>query len=102
MLEVHPSIRTQEDTVPTTRTSRSSLGAFEPIHPIPFPATPWIEVFNASEVVALSDSRFLFCDNNLNDSLVEMVLGADGTLAEPLIRRPIQGLPEGAVDDMEC
>ncbi|GAA3048130.1 hypothetical protein GCM10010464_10450 [Pseudonocardia yunnanensis] len=59
-------------------------------------------MFNASEVVALGDSRFLFCDNNLNDSLVEMVIGSDGTLAEPLIRRPLQGLPEGAVDDMEC
>jgi hypothetical protein len=84
------------------RTSWSPPRAVEPIRPIPFPATPWIEVFNASEVVALADSRFLFCDNNLNDSLVEMVFGSDGTLVKPLIRRRIEGLPEGAVDDMEC
>jgi hypothetical protein len=85
------------------RTSWSQPRAVEPIRPIPFPATPGIiEAFNASEVVALADSRFLFCDNNLNDCLLEMVFGSDGTLVKPLIRRPIEGLAEGAVDDMEC
>ncbi|WP_433288926.1 DUF3616 domain-containing protein [Pseudonocardia sp. CA-142604] len=102
MLDAGSSFRTQEDRMPTTETSWSPPRAVEPIHPISFPPTPWIDVFNASEVVALADSRFLFCDNNVTDSLVEMVFGPDGTLAEPLIRRPIQGLPEGGVDDMEC
>jgi len=32
------------------------------------------DVYNASGVVPLADSRFLFCDNNCNDSLFELDL----------------------------
>ena len=34
-----------------------------------------------TEVVALADSRFLFCDNNISDSLFEMRLKKTGALA---------------------
>src|SRR6185436_19154166 len=73
----------------------------EPIVPIPFPETAGDDVFNASEIVPIADSRFLFCDNNLNDVLLEMVLDAEGRLAGSLVRRPLVGLTAGAIDDME-
>jgi hypothetical protein len=58
--------------------------------------------YNASGVVPLADSRFLFCDNNTNDALLELDLTADGKMRGPLIRRPLQGLAADAVDDMEA
>ena len=41
------------------------------IKPIPFGRRPGREPYNASEVVAIGDSRFLFCDNNVSDALFE-------------------------------
>jgi hypothetical protein len=58
--------------------------------------------YNASDVVALGDSRFCFCDNNSGDALVEFRLASDGTLAGPLTRRPIEGIAAGSVDDLEA
>src|SRR3954454_24267981 len=55
----------------------------------------------ASEIVAIDDSRFLFCDNNIGDALLELRLAADGTTACPLIRRPLRGIEPGTVDDLE-
>jgi hypothetical protein len=83
------------------KTSWSPPRAVAPIRPIPFGQTAGTDVYNASELVAIDDSRFLFCDNNINDALIEMEFGSDGTLVRPLVRRPLTGLPEGAVDDME-
>jgi hypothetical protein len=57
--------------------------------------------YNASDVVALADSRFLFCDNNTNDALFELNLTPDGQMKGPLIRRPLQGLVPDTVDDLE-
>ena len=59
------------------------------------------EPYNASEVVALSDSRFLFCDNNVSDALFEFRLRRDGRLGGQIVRRRIEGLTQGAIDDIE-
>jgi hypothetical protein len=56
---------------------------------------------NASEVIALADSRFLFCDNNISDSLFEMRLKKTGVLAGPLIRHTITGVSPRYLDDFE-
>ena len=56
---------------------------------------------NASEVVALADSRFLFCDNNVSDSLFEMRLKKTGAMAAPLIRYKITGVSARYLDDFE-
>jgi hypothetical protein len=72
------------------------------ITPTPFGEMNGDDVYNASGVVPLADSRFLFCDNNANDSLFELILAEDGQRKGPLIRRPLQGLPPDAIDDMEA
>ncbi len=69
---------------------------------IPFEEMNGERVYNASGVVPLADSRFLFCDNNSNDALFELDLGEDGRKKGPLIRRPLQGLAPDAIDDMEA
>jgi len=71
------------------------------IRPIPFGERPGPEPYNASEVLALADSRFLFCDNNVCDALFEFRLDPDGALVGPILRRPIEGLQPGAIDDIE-
>jgi Protein of unknown function (DUF3616) len=70
------------------------------IKPIAF-ERPGPEPHNASEIVAIDDSRFLFCDNNIGDALLELRLAADGAMACPLIRRPLRGIEPGTVDDLE-
>jgi hypothetical protein len=71
------------------------------IDSIPFGEMNGKDEFNASDVVPLADSRFLICDNNTNDALFELNLTPDGQKKGPLIRRPLQGLAPGAVDDLE-
>jgi hypothetical protein len=71
------------------------------ITPKPFGHRPGKEPYNASEVVALGDSRFLFCDNNVPDALFEFRLAPSGALRGCLVRRPIEGLEPGAIDDIE-
>ena len=68
---------------------------------IPFGEQQGKKPYNASELVALADSRFLFCDNNVDDAFFELRLGPDGTMAEPLVRRPINGIEAGSIEDME-
>jgi hypothetical protein len=72
------------------------------IRPIPFGTHPGPEPFNASEIVAIDDSRFLFCDNNVGDSLFGLRLAPDGQMACPLTRHPLRGVEAGTVDDLEC
>jgi hypothetical protein len=72
-----------------------------PITSQPFPRAPDELPHNASEVVALGDSRFLFCDNDISDALFEMRLTARGTLAGRLIRRTISGVSPRYFDDFE-
>src|SRR5262245_1769263 len=71
------------------------------IKPILFGERPGAEPYNASEIVAIADSRFLFCDNNISDALFELRLDSDGAMAGPLIERPIEGIEPGTVDDLE-
>jgi hypothetical protein len=67
----------------------------------PFSEKNGKDEFNASDIVPLADSRFLICDNNTNDALFELNLTPDGQKKGPLIRRQLQGLAPGAVDDLE-
>ena len=62
---------------------------------------PGPEPYNASEVVALEDSRFLFCDNNVSGALFEFRLGREGELHGQIVRRRIEGLAPGVIDDIE-
>jgi hypothetical protein len=71
------------------------------LKPLPFGERPGREPFNASEVLSLTDSTFLFCDNNVSDALFEFRLARDGTLARRLRRRRIEGLRPGDIDDIE-
>src|SRR5262245_21056761 len=71
------------------------------IKPIAFGEKPGKEPFNASEIVAIDDGRFLFCDNNIGDSLFELRLDAGGSLAGPIEPRPIRGIAADKVDDLE-
>jgi hypothetical protein len=71
------------------------------IDSIPFAERNGKDEFNASGIVPLADSRFLICDNNTNDALFELKLTPDGQKNGPLIRRPLQGLEPGAIDDLE-
>ena len=40
------------------------------IKPIAFGERPGPEPYNASEIVAIDDAKFLFCDNNVGDALL--------------------------------
>ncbi|HEV2668368.1 MAG TPA: DUF3616 domain-containing protein [Blastocatellia bacterium] len=71
------------------------------IAPIPFGEVNGREEYNASDIIPLADSRFLFCDNNTDDALFELDLTPDGRKKGPLIRRPLRGLAAGAAHDVE-
>jgi hypothetical protein len=71
------------------------------IHSIPFSELNGAEEYNASAIVPLADSRFLIADNNTNDALFELSLTPDGQKKGTLIRRPLQGLAPGMIDDLE-
>jgi hypothetical protein len=71
------------------------------LRPIPFGDRPHSEPYNASEVLALDDSRFLFCDNNVSDALFEFRLARSGRMRGHIIRRPVAGLAADAIDDIE-
>src|SRR5262249_12168855 len=71
------------------------------IKPIPFDERPGRDPFNASEIISIADSRFLFCDNNVGDALFELRLAKDGSMSCPLIRWSINGIAAGAIDDLE-
>ena len=71
------------------------------IAPIEFAEKNGKEVFNASGIVPVGDSRFIFVDNNTNDALLELQLTPNGQAAKPSTRLPLQGLPEKSVDDIE-
>src|SRR5262249_60224342 len=71
------------------------------ITPIPFGELNGDEDYNASGVVPLGDSRFLFCDNHAADALYELDLTPDGQMQGGLIRRPLRGLAGDSIDDLE-
>ena len=71
------------------------------VAPIEFAEKNGKDVYNASGIVPVGDSRFIFVDNNTNDALLELQLTPDGQAAKPITRLPLQGLPEKSVDDIE-
>jgi hypothetical protein len=71
------------------------------IHSIPFEEMNGTDVYNASGIVPLGDSRFLFCDNNTGDKLFELNLTPEGKKNGPLIPRPLEGLAPDSIDDLE-
>jgi hypothetical protein len=73
----------------------------ETVNATPFPERAEQDVFNASEVVPLGDGRFLFCDNNISDTLFEMRFDAEGALDGKLVRHKISSLSLDDVDDLE-
>ena len=83
--------------MPQTRVRLAQAG----IVAAPFGAQAGQAPHNASEVVALADSRFLFCDNNISDSLFEMRLDNKGDLTGPLIRHTISGVSADFYEDFE-
>jgi hypothetical protein len=87
---------------PAPPASDATNPAGQIITPIPFGIMNGDDVYNASGVVPITSSRFLFCDNNSNDSLFELIISEDGKRIGPLIRRPLQGLSPDSIDDMEA
>src|SRR5574341_40890 len=83
-----------------TKASKTSVNAvmIESVH---FKELNGAEVYNASGIVSLADSRFLFCDNRTNDALFELRLTSEGQQQGALIRRPLLGLAPDAIDDLE-
>jgi hypothetical protein len=71
------------------------------IAPVPFGEMNGREEYNASDIIPIADSRFLFCDNNTDDALFELDLSPDGRKKGPLIRRPLRGLAAGVAHDLE-
>ena len=71
------------------------------IVPVPFGEMNGGEEYNASDVIPIADSRFLFCDNNTDDALFELDLSPDGRKKGPLVRRPLRGLDARAAHDLE-
>ena len=71
------------------------------ITPIPFDEMNGNDVYNASGVIPIGDSRFLFCDNNSADALYELDLKHNGRKKGSLIKHKIHGLAPGAVSDFE-
>src|SRR5262245_34286912 len=63
---------------PSSRTQHGGvLSDGQTITSIPFGELNGTDTYNASGVVPLADSRFLFCDNNSNDALFELDLTAE-------------------------
>jgi Protein of unknown function (DUF3616) len=59
------------------------------------------EDFNASDIVALADSTFLFCDNNISDALFELRITGPKKKKHSIVKRAIQGMNSKNVDDLE-
>ena len=81
--------------------SKSTSSAALTVDSIPFGEVKGKDEYNASGIVPLADARFLICDNNTNDALFELDLMPDGQKKGSLIRRPLQGLAPGSIDDLE-
>src|SRR6266536_2451140 len=63
---------------PSPRRLHAAQSNTQTITPIPFEEMNGERAYNASGVVPLADSRFLFCDNNSGDALFELDLAEDG------------------------
>lgn len=75
--------------------------AADAIKPIEFVEKNGKEPYNTSGIVPIGDGHFIVVDNNTNDALLDLNLTPDGQVAKPITKLPLQGLSEGAVDDIE-
>lgn len=71
------------------------------IAPIEFVERNGKDVYNASGIVPVGDSKFIFVDNNTNHALLSLELTSDGKAAGPIGVLPLNGLPEDSIDDIE-
>src|SRR6478735_1245416 len=74
--------------------------------PLVVSSTPFADVdpaapINASGVVPVAPSRFVFIDNQNRTELLELTLNPGGTQREPLKRRQMTGLSGGSLSDPE-
>lgn len=60
------------------------------------------EPHNVSGIVPVGESSFLVVDNNDNEALYELSVDAEGRKSGPLVRRPLDGIGPGQIDDMEA
>jgi hypothetical protein len=86
---------------PTAAPANGGAATDQLIAMVPFGERNGDEDYNASGVVPLADGRFLFCDNNVGDAFYELTLSPQGQKQGPVLRRALQGLPPGLVDDLE-
>jgi hypothetical protein len=91
--------------MPAMATHRTQAKALTPgadlIRAAPFGEGNGDMPHNASEVIAIGDARFLFCDNNISDALFEMRVNRHGQLAGRLRRHAISGVSPRFFDDFE-
>lgn len=71
------------------------------VNPTLFGETLGKNEYNASGIISLGDSRFLFCENNTSNALFELKLTPDGRKNGAIIRHPLQGLAADTIDDIE-
>ena len=71
------------------------------VKPTPFPDKNGGEPYNASGVVQVGASRFVFIDNRDSSALFEFTLDADGEQVEKVRRRELVGVAEGQLGDPE-
>jgi hypothetical protein len=96
-----PGCKSQNEKGASGMTKTNSLSNPSIIDSVPFGELNGKKEYNASGVIQLSDSRFLFCDNNTGDKLFELQLTPDGRQKDRLIPRPLQGIAPDQIDDLE-
>jgi hypothetical protein len=72
-----------------------------PVVLTPFGETNGKKPFNASAAIPIGDSRALIADNKIADALLELRLDRNGQKTGALVRRKLDGIPDGAIDDLE-
>ncbi len=75
------------------------------VSPVDFSAfgemNPIGEIYNSSAIVEIAPGKFIFADNNTNDSLFELNVDASGAKAGSIVRHPLVGVQPGQLDDIE-
>ncbi len=66
-----------------------------------FPEMPGEQPHNASGIVPAADAKFMFVDNNVNESMFELNMMGDGQKNGPIVPHPMTGVTKGQFDDLE-
>ena len=66
-----------------------------------FDEVPSGQPHNASGIVPSADSKFMFVDNNVNESMFELNMLADGQKNGAIVPRPLTSVTKGQFDDLE-